>query len=354
MKRCVIWGAGCTTKDFLDKKSFYADFDLVGIVDSDKKKQGGTLGGYIIYSPNDIKKIQFDLIIICSLYVDSILDQILEMNLIGKTIITCFDIERQIKDNLFKKYIGNNDSEIQSYIDYYKNHPISVFGPRAGEPDYSEVYRDENDDPYIFYYGKRRDYNFYNINGQEFVCDVHREQHSKSPHLYVRDMSDIKDSSVIVDAGVCEGNFALKYIDKAKKCYLIEADYRWVQALEKTFKPYSKKIVISNKYLARYDSANSIKLDSLVKENIDFLKIDIEGGEVDAIIGGKNVLKKSDARCSICSYHRKEDLENITWLMKNLGYKVEYSEGYMLFIFGGESIDATDLRRGMVYASKDI
>lgn len=58
-----------------------------------------------------------------------------------------------------------------------------------------------------------------------------------------------------MDAGVCEGNFALRFIDRARKIYLIEADASWMEALERTFALYREKIVFCNKFLSRYVDA---------------------------------------------------------------------------------------------------
>ena len=52
----------------------------------------------------------------------------------------------------------------------------------------------------------------------KYTDNILGEQGKNSPHLYIREnVEDIKEGSVIVDAGVCEGNFALRYVDRAKK-----------------------------------------------------------------------------------------------------------------------------------------
>jgi len=80
------------------------------------------------------------------------------------------------------------------------------------------------------------------------------EQKDKSPHLYIKDENIITQNSVLVDAGTCEGNFAIRFVDKVSKMYLIEPDPVWQECLQRTFYPFKDKVVICNKSLARYDS----------------------------------------------------------------------------------------------------
>ena len=107
-------------------------------------------------------------------------------------------------------------------------------------------------------------------------------------------------------------------------------------------------------FLGRYNSASTIKLDSLVKEPINFLKMDIEGAEVDAILGGINILRKSHAECAICSYHNTGEAEYIKFLLEKLGYATETSQGYIFFIYDPKMEYTMDFRRGIVYGTKKL
>lgn len=163
------------------------------------------------------------------------------------------------------------------------------------------IYRDEERHPYIIFEGKRIYYpdthHFSKRNGVEFVRDVMYEQKENSPHLYLEDETIIQAGDTIIDAGTCEGNFAIRFIDRAKKIYLIESNPIWIECLEKTFRPYKNKTVICDKFLTRYDSDTDITVDSLVKnEKVDFLKMDIEGEEINALLGAKKTLLKNNVK----------------------------------------------------------
>jgi len=152
--------------------------------------------------------------------------------------------------------------------------------------------------------------------------------------------------------GVCEENFVLRYVEKARKIYLFEGDKKWIEPLKKTFSEYGDKVVLIDKYLLGNDSSYSVTLDSAIKEEVDFLKMDIEGAEVEALLGGKNLLMRSKARCAICSYHRQNDEKYIRYLLGEYGYDTDVSKGYMFFTSDDKIADSLDFRRGIVYGWK--
>ena len=72
-----------------------------------------------------------------------------------------------------------------------------------------------------------------------------------------------------------------------------------------------------------------VKLDSLVFDGkipkVDFLKMDIEGSERDALLGGREVIFKFKPKLSICTYHLKDDPIVLRDIIKNINpnYKIE-------------------------------
>lgn len=128
-----------------------------------------------------------------------------------------------------------------------------------------------------------------------------------------------------------------------------------MDALELTFKPYMQKVVFVPKYLSDEDTENSITLDTAVQgSKIDFIKMDIEGAESKALLGGINTLQNSMARLSVCTYHRKRDMEYVSFILKSLGYEIELTEGYMFFLYDACIDETLDFRRGVVHAFKKL
>ncbi len=356
-KKVIIWGLGGTLRSFLDKKGLCRDLDIVAFTDNNSSMWHKKYNGIQVIEPKEIQNIEYDYVVICSRYYEEIYRQLeRQLSVENTKIISPDDFEKYIKHRVLEKYASAQDEEIQKVVSYLKCNSLNVYGNYENTRQLYVVCRDQNDHPYIIFENKRMyfpdTYTFIEMNGQQFVSDVLYEQKEGSPHKYIKSDYEIKENSVIVDAGVCEGNFALRYIDRAKKVYLIEPNDIWLQALELTFRPYQSKVIFCPKFLSRYNSINTITIDELVNEEIDFLKMDIEGAEIDALMGAKKTLQTSNANCAICSYHKQNDEENIRFLLESYGYKTSTSKGYMFFIYDENIMDTLDLRRGIVYGEK--
>jgi hypothetical protein len=359
-KRVIVWGTGTFAKHYYLLRVFWSnDFEIIAFTDNNASKWNTKFDKYDILPPEKALNLEYEsILILIQLYEDVLIQLEKEFNVDRNKIVTYQDLHNNLCDRIIEKYKHSDDIEIKKVLEYYKNNGFNVFGYYGVDENVRYfVERDSEGWSYIIFEGKRmyfpKDYTFRSYAGRECLGNILKEQGEHSPHRYITNIDDIKQGSIIVDAGVCEGNFALRYIDKVKKAYLIESDPSWMGALEKTFKPYKDKIVLCNKYLTRYDSSSTVTLDTLVQEKIDFLKMDIEGAELDALLGGKRLLQKSDARCSICSYHKQNDAENISWILKNLGYQTSTSEGYMFFVYDFAICDSMDLRKGLIYACKE-
>ena len=80
-------------------------------------------------------------------------------------------------------------------------------------------------------------------------------------------------------------------------------------------------------------NGGSTAIDSLAGDKkIDFIKMDIEGYESQALHGAKRTLEQNDVKLDICVYHNVNDEEEIKKLLEEYGYYTETSEGYMVFI----------------------
>ena len=168
-------------------------------------------------------------------------------------------------------------------------------------------------------------------------CILGGHYREKCPHQYQTESFCIKEGDILVDVGCAEALLSLDVIDKVSKVYLLEADKEWIQALNETFKDYSDKVIIINKFASGADSESTITLKSLLCDDIDkslFIKMDIEGAEVEVLNGSKEFLKSvKDLKLACCTYHKQDDAEKIEKIYKELNLNFEYSDGYMIFIF---------------------
>lgn len=75
-----------------------------------------------------------------------------------------------------------------------------------------------------------------------------------------------------------------------------------------------------------------VSLDSFVEENnlkkVDFIKMDIEGAEVDALHGAEKTIKKYKPKLVVALYHRPEDIFNIMLYINSLNPNYTYYLGY--------------------------
>jgi hypothetical protein len=67
----------------------------------------------------------------------------------------------------------------------------------------------------------------------------------------------------------------------------------------------------------------TVTIDGLVESGrvakVDFIKMDIEGAEVEALKGAEQTLRNFRPRLAICLYHRPSDFETIPKFIDSLG-----------------------------------
>lgn len=81
-----------------------------------------------------------------------------------------------------------------------------------------------------------------------------------------------------------------------------------------------------------------VALDEILKGEVSYLKMDIEGYELPALAGTQNIIKTQKPLLAICCYHRPDDLRAIPErvLSYHSGYKIylrHYSEGLLETVY---------------------
>lgn len=253
---------------------------------------------------------------------------------------------QEILENIRKRQFISpyNQNFTEKYIQIRKN-------------DLPSVFFDENVGMYyVDWNGKKMYYpkghSAMSVAGQ--VNFVNLEQDLQSPHRYLDDGFDVQEGDIVIDAGVAEGNFALDIVEKAKKLYLVECEPEWVEALKETFRPWSDKVVIVEKMLGDKDDETHAAIDSFVtEEEVNFIKMDVEGAELDSLEGASRVLSQSkNVRCAICCYHRKDAEKNIRRFLEKRGFFTTTTDGYLFFKEDIDSWADGELRHGIVRAMK--
>ena len=187
------------------------------------------------------------------------------------------------------------------------------------------------------------DYNF-----MDGFTNNHEEQY------FDKDLIPNINEIVFVDAGGYVGDTLLTIIKNFpdfKKIYCIEPNDLHIGIAKRNFSQYkniefincglgSKKEFHKEEETPQNNCHHDYKalkidtIDNLIKEKVDFIKMDIEGAEQDAVEGASHTIKKHTPILAICIYHKAEDWYKIPKkvLEINPNYKI-YLRHYMEGIF---------------------
>lgn len=344
MERIIFWGACERTKKILQSIDFN-NYKIIAIIDNNKSLQGTKFEGIDVYDSSYIHKASFDKLVLGlgRKGYNAVKKQLTEEK---------FDLSKLEKSTYFIRkemldfYKDTNNAEIKRIMDYVKDNGLDVFNYEFAKK-YDNIsveccFDDEANLWYVLENGKRM-YMKASIDTRVKVEDYYREismeQDVQSPHRYEVEGYKVEHGMTVIDAGVAEGNFALAVIDKVKKIFLVECDKEWIKALKYTFKEYKDKVIYVEKLLSDKVSETTITIDEISDgENIDYIKMDIEGYEVLALKGAKNTLTKP-IKLNVCSYHNEEDEKIITAILQENKIETSTSNGYMCFLYKGDNID---------------
>jgi predicted RNA methylase len=281
--------------------------------------------------------------------------------LVPKPLRTIF-LKRSLRVKILNYYDSLSESEVneeqKEVTRYLENNEVQIF-PYTFHSNYSPdkikvLYDSEKYMRYVLQEGKRlyfkKRWNEKRI--KRAYCDLMREQDPYSPHRYLTDSFTMGEEDVLADIGAAEGNFSLAVIEKIKKVYLFEYDKEWIEALRATFAPWSEKVEIINKYISDYNDSSHVRFDTFYnnKKDITFLKIDVDGAESVVLNSCNEIFNTSDSfKIALCTYHKDNDENEFTALLKDYGFRITPSRGYMINYYD-KKIKAPYLRRGLLRA----
>lgn len=78
MKNILIFGAGMGGKLFIKENEKTKEYNILAIIDNDEKKHGQIILGYKIIGPKEISRYEYDQILIASMYILDIKEQLVE------------------------------------------------------------------------------------------------------------------------------------------------------------------------------------------------------------------------------------------------------------------------------------
>lgn len=176
--------------------------------------------------------------------------------------------------------------------------------------------------------------------------------HPANAHRYLAHGNLIKTGDICLDCGACEGTFALQALEKdAAKVICLEPSAEMIRCLERTFANSIRdgKVIARNVAVGAVDGVTSfsfdpgdpfgggvggggarfsVKMETLATvcaeldlNRLDFVKMDIEGAELQAVEGALPILRKFKPRLAITTYHRAFDYAALKAMLVAAGYR---------------------------------
>lgn len=337
MENVFLWGTGQIAEYVMKQCQTLINYNILGFIDNSEKKIGSSFFGKKIYSPDILEKMEPDKIVILTDSFDVIRQQIED-----QYPQWCNKIENKnyfYQQSIIKRYKNTDDFEIKAVLGYIVEHGLQTFNyPFVKKYETLNIpilWDDEREYFYVMHLGHRlymsRKFKT-TTEVQNYYKSILIEQDSESPHRYLTDGYEVKKGDIVIDVGAAEGNFSLEVVEKAAHIYIVEADESWIEPLKLTFQDYGNKVSIIHRFVSSYDEEPYARLDSIIKGSVNFIKMDIEGYEWDALEGTRGIIRNSNQlQLAICSYHSDFDKDLIELFMKENNIKYESSRGYMWF-----------------------
>lgn len=328
-KKIVLWGNGTYTKELID---MLGKEKIVAIFDNDKHKWGNEIYGINVLNPGEYFKDIMDdeTIIVISVvsYNYEIANQIISQWKISESrifAVTHLFSERYMYDvqSIFDN--ENKISEVHSLLEdeQSREYFVNFLNARISR---NPLYLKEND-------CMKANYEYISQNDYSIVP---------------------KRKDLILDCGAYTGDTSKIFLEKTNqdcRIFAIEpfkGNYRklceWIERENLKDKVYpiqsllgyaNDEVVISASTESSVSSSvencgkicNKIlveKLDELIFEKVSFIKMDIEGAELDALKGAAQIIKRDKPQMVISAYHRTCHMWEIPLLIKEIepSYKI--------------------------------
>jgi FkbM family methyltransferase len=183
--------------------------------------------------------------------------------------------------------------------------------------------------------------------------------HPSNGHYYFA-RNGVRSGDICIDCGASEGFFAFRALQSgAAKIVCIEPGQTISESLARTFESEVRggQVIIRSVALSAIEGTATFEVDpsnyfggalggtgsahqsnipittlqrlvsDLSLPRVDFLKMDIEGAELQAIEGGLPILKRFHPRLAITTYHRQFDYAAVRDLLLAAGYRNIQSAG---------------------------
>jgi FkbM family methyltransferase len=194
------------------------------------------------------------------------------------------------------------------------------------------------------------------INYLKSAFSFSSEYLSNTMPQYFPSFFHLTDKEIVVDGGAYIGDTLDEYLNIHKKFLQYHAFEPSIHnflelskyKIENDLYIYNKGLGLSNKTLLFHDGVESsttssfvsssfnsnnllevqiVRLDDILSK-VTFIKLDIEGAELDALIGSANLISICKPKIAVCIYHKFEHLWQIIDFLKSLRSDYKFSIRY--------------------------
>lgn len=318
-KSICVYGAGNMFFDSYEFIKMKTRIDF--ICDSDKNKWGKFFNGILCISPQELLKLD-SVIVVLALNENVEIAKFLKVN--GIDYINHFNLIWDLDESI---YLKKNEmiEEILNVLTFLENDTQKCL--------YKEL--------------------ILNRVAPELVKLKYTQMKSDKPQYLVLE-KELLENEYIIDCGAYTGDtielFMNEFGERIKKVYAFELDSSNFEKMKENLViinqiekaetrifnvavgnenktiGYSKTSSMHSQINLKRNSeaAKMVRLDDLLSsEKITFIKMDIEGWELEALKGAETIIRKYKPKLAICLYHKLSDLWQIPNLIKS--YREDYS-----------------------------
>lgn len=266
----------------------------------------------------------------------------------GKRVLSFSEAKERYGDFVIVMTFAVHDEKTMTFVKELSQR-YELYSPTVsvvdGSPFTLDFYK-ENEDSFLkaydLLYDEKSKEAFFNVLKYKISGDTKYlfASHSEKMNVY-DEILHLSDNEVIADLGAYDGDtireFTLATNGKYKKLIALEPDSKNFRKLSEKTKDmpsierynigaWDKKETI---LFAKKGGRNSRcetggvpvefdSVDSLIKDDITLLKMDIEGAELKALVGATKTIKRCRPKLYVCAYHRNEDMFSLTLKIKEL------------------------------------
>lgn len=299
-KKIVVWGASSCAAKYLKHLGIGNDF-VTYYVDKNKFKWNTEENGIPVKSTKELfEDKSVDVVIVATMY--------------------CYEVIRELEE---KKYMG---SVYNAFSILYRERQLDYRILEEHKEELNDLLADDKSKKIV-----------------DFICE-HRKTMNfdftdifEPKQYFLNSIIDIDEHAVFVDGGAYHGETINQFIEfqngEFDEIYSFEMDIKNYNVIKSRIA--DERIHLLNYglwdkrekcYYSQDENASQIGEGDMVAEcisldevigdgKVTFIKMDIEGAELNALYGAKKCIERCRPQMAICVYHKSEDIYEITKLL---------------------------------------